>query len=141
MGRTWIRLYCDKWLEGSLREESLDTRGAWADLLALAGSGKYSDSGEIKLTSNLGLTDEQVATMLRIPVDRWLSIKERLIETGRISCNSGNIIKITNWDVYQPKFDKTAYMRNYMQKRRAGPGKTNRDKEVNKKYGLDEDER
>ena len=119
MGRTWIRIYCDKWLEGTLREESLELRGAWADLLALAGSGKYSNTGEIKLTSNLGLTDDQIAGILHTSPTTWASIKDRLIETARISADSAtNIVTILNWNVYQPIFDKKAYMRSYMEQRR-----------------------
>ena len=37
--RTWVKLYCDQWLSGSLRGETPELRGIWADLLALAGSG------------------------------------------------------------------------------------------------------
>ncbi len=119
MGRTWIRIYCDKWLEGTLREETLELRGAWADLLALAGSGKYSTTGEIKLTNNLGLTDDQIAGILHTTLDTWATIKDRLIETARIAADpSTNILTILNWNAYQPIWDKKAYMRTYMQQRR-----------------------
>lgn len=119
MGRTWIRIYCDKWLEGTLREESLELRGAWADLLALAGSGKYSTTGEIKLTGNLGLTDDQLASILHTSLGTWSAIKDRLIETARIAADPDtNILTILNWNVYQPIWDKKAYMRSYMQQRR-----------------------
>lgn len=123
MGRTWIRIFCDKWLEGTLREESLELRGAWTDLLALAGSGRYSNTGEIKMTDNLGLTDDQFASILHAPLDTWLRIKDRLIETARIAADPGtNVVTILNWNVYQTIFDKKAYMRDYMQRRREAKG-------------------
>lgn len=119
MGRTYIRIYCDKWLEGTLRDESLELRGAWSDLLALCGSGKYNATGEIKLTNNLGLTNDQIAGILHTSPNTWATIKQRLVETERISCDpETNIIKILNWNVYQPAWDKKAYMRLYMQQRR-----------------------
>ena len=43
--RTWIKVYCDKWLSGTIREEQPDVRSVWIDLLTLAGSGQFGDIG------------------------------------------------------------------------------------------------
>lgn len=119
MGRTWIRIYCDKWLEGTLREESLELRGAWADLLALAGKGQYSNTGEIKFSQKLGFSNDQITNILGTTADTWERLKERLVETQRITCDpQTNIIVVLNWPVYQPIFDKRLYMRDYMRGRR-----------------------
>lgn len=115
MPRTWIRIYCDKWLEGTLREETLELRGAWSDLLAMAGSGKYSDTGQIKLTATLGYTDGQFADILGVPPEKWHELKSRLQQTDRILVEPDtNIITIINWHLYQPTFNRKLYIRHYM---------------------------
>jgi hypothetical protein len=73
--RTWIKVYCDKWLEGTLREDSPDIRGVWIDLLVLAGGGRYGDSGEIKLANGIGFTDKQIAEILKMKASLWRRAK------------------------------------------------------------------
>lgn len=104
--RTWIKIYCDKWLNGTIREESLEFRAVWIDLLVLAGSGKYGDSGEIKITDQLGFLDEQIATLLQISRQKWVAYKKKLVETDRVYLKNSNIICITNWSKYQSEYDR-----------------------------------
>lgn len=104
--RTWIKIYCDKWLEGTIRDETLAVRAIWIDLLALAGSGRYGDIGEIKLGKDIGLFDSQIAAILEISNEIWLTTKQRLIMTERITVSKGNTITITNWTKYQSEYER-----------------------------------
>jgi hypothetical protein len=105
---TWIKLYADKWLDGTIREETPAVRAAFVDLLALAGSGRYGEAGVIKLARNIGLQDAQVAAVMEIPIDDWLAAKGRLIDSERIIVDSeSNIISICNWRKYQSEYQRT----------------------------------
>jgi len=102
--RTWIKIYCDKWVTGTLRGDAPDARGAWIDLLALAGTGQYGDTGEIKLANGVGYTDEQIAEILCIRKPLWRKAKARLLETGRIDISPRGAIRIINWRRYQSEY-------------------------------------
>ena len=109
--RTWIKVYCNKWLEGTLREESPDIRSVWIDLLALAGSGQYGDTGEIKLTNGIGFTDKQIAEILHIKTALWRRAKSKFIESDRIKLSSKGAIRILNWSKYQSEYDRQKHSR------------------------------
>lgn len=104
--RTWIKLHCDKWLTGTLREESPEVRGVFADILALAGSGYYGDTGEIKLPPDVGLTDGQIAAILNVSEDVWRRSKQRLMETERIEVSEKGVISVVNWRKYQSEYER-----------------------------------
>ncbi|MFC2042140.1 hypothetical protein ACFLTV_01370 [Chloroflexota bacterium] len=112
MTRTWIKLYCDQWLSGTLREETAELRGVFADLLALAGSGKYGDTGTISLQNGVGLTDLQFEKLLKITKFQWRKCKRRLISTDRIEVNSDNVVTIINWKKYQSEYERQRPYRN-----------------------------
>jgi len=109
--RTWIKVYCDKWLEGSISDESINVRGAWISLLALAGNGKYGDKGEIKALHGVGFTDQQLTLMLKINPKMWGIARKRFLETDRITISEGNIITIINWKKYQSEYERTSKYR------------------------------
>ena len=104
--RTWIKVYCDNWIGGSLRDETSDVRGCWIDLLALVGCSQYSDTGELKLRDGFGYTDEQIAGILRIDLELWLKAKARFIKTDRIITSKNNEIGIKNWIKYQSEYKR-----------------------------------
>lgn len=104
--RTWVKLYCDKWLEGSLRQEKPALRGVWADLLALCGGGQFSHEGEIKVRNGIGFTDPMLARVLNITPQMWTFCKKRLIETGRLGVVGNNILTIINWKTYQSEYER-----------------------------------
>jgi len=104
--RTWIKIYCDKWLRGTLREENPTIRGIWIDVLALAGDSAYGDNGMIKLGEDIGLTDEQIHKILGITLLQWQSTKQRLIKTERIKVLNNNIIQVVNWKKYQSEYER-----------------------------------
>lgn len=102
--RTWIKIHCEPWITGSLRGETAELRGIWADLLALAGNGQFGDTGEIKLINGMGYTDEQIAGILRIPLDIWKTAKQHLVSTQRINITPEGAIYIVNWSKYQSEY-------------------------------------
>lgn len=104
--RTWIKIFCNKWIEGTLRHETPEVRGIWIDLLALVGNGQYGDGGELKIMTGMGLTDDQISTILKTPLEIWKKAKDRLVESQRIEVGSGNVISITNWKKYQSEYQR-----------------------------------
>lgn len=104
--RTWIKIYTDKWLDDSISQETVELRGVWIGLLVLAGAGRYGDTGEIKLGARIGLSDEQLAETLNIPLRIWLKQKARLIETKRIQIQGKNIIFVKKWQKYQSEYQR-----------------------------------
>jgi len=110
--RTWIKIYCDKWLSGTVREDDPLVRGVWIDLLVLAGSGLYGDTGEIKLQNGIGLTDTQIESILSISEDLWQGAKKRLLDTQRIDISDLGAIRIINWTKYQSEYERQKPYRN-----------------------------
>jgi DnaD/phage-associated family protein len=110
--RTWVKIYCDNWLDGSISDEDIVTRGVWACLLALTGSGRFSDKGEIKVSENIGFNDKQVANLIKIDVKIWQKVKQILIKTDRIIVDSNDIIKVINWTKYQSEYERQKPYRN-----------------------------
>jgi hypothetical protein len=104
--RTWIKIYCDKWLTGSLKEEDIELRGVWISLLALAGNLTFGHSGLISLPNGIGLPDVTISDILCIPEDVWLRAKARLGKTKRIAVQKNNVIKILNWKKYQSEYSR-----------------------------------
>jgi len=104
--RTWIKVYCDRWVGGSIREESPALRGIFIDLLALAGSGSYGEVGQIKLANEVGLPDVTLEKLLRLTEDEWIPAKLRLVGTKRITVTGDNIITIVNWSKYQSEYQR-----------------------------------
>jgi len=104
--RTWIKIYCDKWVGGTIREEPPAVRGIFIDLLALAGSGNYGEVGQIKLANEVGLPDTTLQKLLRLTEDEWVPAKDRLVATDRITVTGDNIITIVNWDKYQSEYQR-----------------------------------
>lgn len=104
--RTWVKLYCSRWLTGTLRQETPALRGIWADVLALAGDGAYGDEGSICLANRIGLTDVQIAAVLNLHDSEWANAKARLIQTDRISANGTNVITVTNFARYQSEYQR-----------------------------------
>ena len=102
--RNWIKVYCDKWLSGTIREEEPDVRSVWIDLLTLAGGGLYGDIGEVKLSNGIGLTDTQISEIFHISNTLWRKSKQRFLISKRIEISKKGAIKIVNWKKYQSEY-------------------------------------
>lgn len=110
--RTWVKLYCDKWLEGSIRDEAPDVRAIFIDLLALAGSGKYGDTGEIKLQNGVGFSTIQLKNILKTSNYLLKKALNQLQNSGRITINQAGVITIINWQKYQSEYERQKPYRN-----------------------------
>lgn len=132
--RTWIKIYSEKWLRGSIRQETPGVRGIWIDILTLAADSAYGDEGVISLAPGCGLNDEQIASMLNVPLEIWAKIKRRLIKTGRITVNGPNEIKVINWKKYQSEYARQKPYRKKLQPKvtTKSAGKSYREKEKEK---------
>ena len=112
--RTWIKLYCDKWLRGSLRKEGPELRGIWADLLAMAGDNSFGEEGTVELAKGVGFTDETLAGILNVPVKLWRAVKGRLVdhpEPGETRLElyplgQGFGLRVLNWSRYQSEYSR-----------------------------------
>ena len=104
--RTWLKVYCDKWISGTIREERPDVRSVWIDLLALAGSGQFGDIGEIKLSNGVGFTDTQIAEILCITRALWKKSKKQFLLSQRIEISPKGAIRIVNWSKYQSEYQR-----------------------------------
>jgi hypothetical protein len=104
--RNWIKVYCDKWLSGTIRGEQPGVRSVFIDVLALAGNGQFGDIGEIKLSNGIGLTDGQIAEILHISKALWRKSKARFLSSNRIEITPKGAIKIVNWSKYQSEYQR-----------------------------------
>jgi len=103
MGRTWIKIYPDKTLNGF---SSLEEKGCWYTLLELCGIGVFHNDGEIAAIKNMGFMDAQLADLMRTDLKTWLKYKITFIERKMISVKPDNTIKITNWRRYQSEYSR-----------------------------------
>jgi len=110
--RTWVKLYCDKWLEGSIRDEAPEIRAIFIDLITLAGSGKYGDTGEIKLQNGVGFSTIQLIKLLKSSKYLLKKALKQLQNTGRISINDAGVMTIINWKKYQSEYERQKPYRN-----------------------------
>ncbi len=118
--KRWIKLWTQETLYGTTSQElELDEQAIWFKLLALAGDSP--EPGQIEVAPNIPMTDEQIAGVVKAPLDVWLRTKQRLQapDVEKISINQG-IIHIKNWEKYQLEADRTGYMRQYMRDYRKG---------------------
>lgn len=128
--RTWFKVYPDKWLKGTIRQETPEIRSVWIDLLALAAAGEYGDSGEIKYNDDIGLTDRQISTALSISLRLWRKAKKRFLETNRVEITESGAIRITNWHKYQSEYARQKPWRERRKVTQIDP-----DKYIQGKYG------
>ena len=104
--RRWFKVHSREWIRGTLREETSEIRGVWIDILALATSGQYGDTGEIKLQNGVGLSDRQICEILAVRPALWRKAKQRLLETDRIEITPKGAISIVNWRKYQSEYNR-----------------------------------
>jgi len=131
MRRTWIKLFCDQWLRGSIRKECIEVRAIFADLLAMAGDSGYGDDGLIQLAEGVGFTDELIAGILNVSAQIWLTAKKRLIDhpdpdENRIQIiplSQGYSIKILNWTRYQSEYRRQKPYRDKKEEKSPKPPK------------------
>ena len=104
--RRWIKFWTQETLYGTTsRELLLDEQACWFKLLALAGDSP--EPGSVEIAPGIPMTDEQIAGILKAPIDIWLRTKNRLLaaDVDKIFINEG-IIHIKNWEKYQSDWER-----------------------------------
>lgn len=105
MKRTWVKLFCNQWLNGSARNDPLEVRALWVDLLAIAG--EFGGDGRVRITENIPFSDENIAKIMRVRLSIWRKVKLYLIENGRISVDNDGFLTIAKWTTYQSEYQRT----------------------------------
>jgi len=122
--KRWVKLWTQESLYGSIsRELEPEERWAWIGLLLLAGDS--IEPGKVCAAPDIPWTDDQLAGILKIPKETWLSAKEKMLKHDKIREDGDGILHIVNWEKYQGGFDKAEYMREYMSEYRKTGRKTN----------------
>ena len=102
----WIRLWVDETLNGSTFEELRSTeRGVWFSLLPLAAIGQ-PPHGTIKVCDDIGYTNKQIASLLKVDLTILAEALEILKHVGKISISDTNVITILNWHKYQTEYER-----------------------------------
>ena len=106
MRRSWIKIYTDILRGKTIKELNPAERWIWVGLLAAAGDSGYD--GIICFTEDMGYTDEQLAKLLNVDLDVFITVKLKMAsqEMGKITVDKNNIITINNWHLYQSEFSR-----------------------------------
>ena len=107
MRRTWIKLYTDQVLRGTMFTELEDPaeRFVWIGFLLLAGDSAFD--GRISITENLGYTDDQIAGLLKLDdVSLIRKSKRKMVKFDKIRVGDNNVIEIVNWAKYQSEYGR-----------------------------------
>jgi len=94
----WIPFWVDKWIWGSMRIEcTVEERSVWIDLLALGAK----DDGWIRANEDIPYPLEQLAGMLRIPVDKLKKAINKFVRLKKLTRFPNKTLYITEWKKYQ----------------------------------------
>jgi len=96
--KPWLKLWSRQWLDGSLRFLTLEERGLWADLLAMANESR--NRGVIQANSDMPYPHSWIATKLNVPLGVFERILTKFKDEERVSENNTGIIVI-NFAYYQ----------------------------------------
>jgi len=108
--RPWIKVWCLPWTEGRIREAPLAVRGTFITLCCLVGD-KDAEDGFLRVTPEIGYTDNQIAGMLHCDVRTWAEHAAYLQDCQKdgkpdplIAVHPGNVIEIIGWRRFQPPY-------------------------------------
>lgn len=94
----WFPWWPDKWIFGSVRIEFTPAeRGIWVDLLSLASK----DDGYIRANEETAYPLDQLAGMLRIPLEEFKKAIRKFIKNKKLTKTKAGTLYITKWDKYQ----------------------------------------
>ena len=98
--RLWIKLWVREIIHGTtLKELEPDERAVWFELLCVAGDSVIS--GKVCISEELGYTDEQLCTLLRVDISLLKRAVNKLEIVEKIKRNGNNIIEIAKFNKYQ----------------------------------------
>lgn len=111
MRRTWIKLWVDQCLRGSMIAElTPEQRWTFIGLLLLAGDSEIPGTIYRRKDEDgnlLGYTNAVLADTLGIPEDSVAPDLTRMAEKGKIEMDHRGVISISNWAKYQSDYDRT----------------------------------
>lgn len=136
MKRTWIKLYIDQCLRGSMIEElTAEQRWLWIGFLLLAGDSSIPGIIFRRKNANgipLGYSNVTLAETLDVDIDVYDEGIRRMIEKKKISINESGVIIILNWQKYQSEYERQKKYRKGDKKKCNQSYEVDRDKEGDK---------
>lgn len=115
--RPWIKLWCDNLLFGTTTKE-LDPPECWVFIAYLAMAGSSPEPGVLCIAPAVPYTSEQRARVAHVGLDILKSAEHKMLKHNKITIE-GDTVTVVNFPQYQAFFNRTEYMRQYMEQRRA----------------------
>jgi hypothetical protein len=110
MRRTWIKLYVDQCLRGSMIEELTPAqRWLWFGLLLMAGDSSIPGVIFRRRDENgmlVGFSDITIAETLDVDIETYRDGIRRMIEKNKINSDDRGVISIVNWNKYQSEYQR-----------------------------------
>ena len=108
MKRTWIKIYVDQCLRGTMMEELQPAqRWIWIGFLLLAGDSNMEGMIYKRKDTKgkpIGYSRAMLAELLDvIPIDLASAMK-KMVDYGKISVDKNGVIRILNWNKYQSEY-------------------------------------
>ena len=145
MRRTWIKLWVDQSLHGSMIAELTPTqRWIFIGLLLLAGDSE--SSGTVFRRKNedgrlVGYSDAVLADTLGVEIDEISPALRRMVEKDKVTIDPLGVVSICNWTKYQSEYERKKSGRINVRRRVGqksaldGEGDVDRDRDKEKKDG------
>ena len=110
MRRTWIKLYVDQCLRGSMIEElTAEQRWLWIGFLLLAGDSSVPGIIFRRKSADgipIGYSNVTLAEMLDVDIEIYTDGIRRMIDKAKISIDKKGVIHILNWAKYQSEYQR-----------------------------------
>jgi hypothetical protein len=111
MRRTWVKLWVDQCLRGSMIAElTPEQRWIFVGLLLLAGDSEVAGTLFRRKDANgelVGPSDFYLADTLGVQEEAIGPALDRMIEKTKISRDAQGVIRIVNWSKYQSDYERT----------------------------------
>ena len=124
--RSWVKLWVDECLNGSIREDlDPDERGVWYDLIIY--SARCRTPGVISANETQPISRSRLAGILNISEELLNQTIAKCVVAKRIKISRAGLLHILNWTKYQSESDRVASYRK--------PNEVDPDKFTKGKYG------
>lgn len=103
--RTWIKLYVDGMINGTIMHQ-LDAEEKWVWVFLLLWAGRCNRDGELGDNDGRPYPDEYLANRANVPLEVFQQCIDKSLQEGRLSRNGSDCLIITNWGVYQSEYQR-----------------------------------